>query len=137
MDTAIAHTRNINIEASSLVLDTTSTEKRSYQYNKLSTLFYRYQYFKYLYRSKPLYLAYITPVFLTSSSIQLRLRSSLSEYLTLKLPSNSILILLIVTETNVWQRHSYSKTHKTFRAKTSEDYLNRRSPHPYTGIRDT
>jgi len=35
MYTAIAQTRNINIEASSLVLKTTSTEKRSYQYNKL------------------------------------------------------------------------------------------------------
>ena len=35
MYTAIAQTRNINIEASSLLLDTTSTEKRSYQYNKL------------------------------------------------------------------------------------------------------
>ena len=35
MYTAIAQTRNINIEASSLLLRTTSTEKRSYQYNKL------------------------------------------------------------------------------------------------------
>jgi len=35
MYTAIAQTRNINIEASSLLLETTSTEKRSYQYNKL------------------------------------------------------------------------------------------------------
>ena len=35
MYTAIAQTRNINIEASSRLLDTTSTEKRSYQYNKL------------------------------------------------------------------------------------------------------
>ena len=34
MYTAIAQTRNINIKASSLLLDTTSTEKRSYQYNK-------------------------------------------------------------------------------------------------------
>jgi len=34
MYTAIAQTRNINIEASSLLLDTASTEKRSYQYNK-------------------------------------------------------------------------------------------------------
>ena len=45
MYTAIAQTRNINIEASSLLLETTSTETRSYQYNNLSTLFYRYQYF--------------------------------------------------------------------------------------------
>jgi len=35
MYTAIAQTRNINIEASSLLLETTSTENRSYQYNKL------------------------------------------------------------------------------------------------------
>ena len=35
MYTAIAQTRNINSEASSLLLRTTSTEKRSYQYNKL------------------------------------------------------------------------------------------------------
>jgi len=34
MYTAIAHTPNINIEASSLLFDTTSMEKRSYQYNK-------------------------------------------------------------------------------------------------------
>jgi len=39
MYTAIAQTRNINIEASSLLLDTTSTEKRSYQYKKLSYTF--------------------------------------------------------------------------------------------------
>ena len=47
-----APTRNINIEASSLLLDTTSTEKRSHQYNKPSTLLYRYQYFDDLHRSK-------------------------------------------------------------------------------------
>jgi len=35
MYTAIAQTRNINIEASSLLLRGRSTEKRSYQYNKL------------------------------------------------------------------------------------------------------
>jgi len=35
MYTAIAQTRNINIEASSLLLRTRSMEKRSYQYNKL------------------------------------------------------------------------------------------------------
>ena len=34
MDTAIAQTRDINIEASSLLLDTTGMHKRSYQYNK-------------------------------------------------------------------------------------------------------
>jgi len=34
MHTAIAQTRNINIEASWLLLDTTRTEKRSSQYNK-------------------------------------------------------------------------------------------------------
>jgi len=34
MYTAIAYTRNINIDASSLLLETTSMEKRSYQYNK-------------------------------------------------------------------------------------------------------
>jgi len=69
MYTAIAQTRNINIEASSLLLKSTSTEKRSYQYNKLSTLLYRYQYFDDLCRGKSLYLAYITRVFLTSSPI--------------------------------------------------------------------
>ena len=69
MYTAIAQKRNINIEASSLLLDTTSTEKRSHQYNKLSPLLYRYQDFDYLYRSQLLYLAYITRVFLTSSPI--------------------------------------------------------------------
>jgi len=35
MYTAIAQTRNINIEASSRLLDTPRTEKRSYHYNKL------------------------------------------------------------------------------------------------------
>jgi len=34
MYTAIAQTQNINIEASSLLLETTSTDRRSYQYNK-------------------------------------------------------------------------------------------------------
>ena len=48
-----------------------------------------------------------------------------------------MLILLMVTEKNVWQRHSYSQTHKRFRTKTTEDYLDRRSPHSYTRIRDT
>ena len=67
MYTAIAQTRNINIEASSLLLDTTSTEKRSYQYNKF--LSYRYQYFEDLSLSVPLYLAYITRVFLASCPI--------------------------------------------------------------------
>jgi len=67
MYTAIALTRNINIEASVLLLDTTSTEKRSYQYNKF--LSYRYQYFNYLPRSILVYLAYITHIFLASSPI--------------------------------------------------------------------
>jgi len=35
MYTAIAQTRKINIKASSRLLDTTSPEKRSYEYNKL------------------------------------------------------------------------------------------------------
>jgi len=38
MYTAIAQMRNIIFEASSLLFDTTSTKKRSYQYNKLSTI---------------------------------------------------------------------------------------------------
>ena len=38
MYTAIAQTRNINIEASSLLLETTSTETRSYQYDKFYML---------------------------------------------------------------------------------------------------
>jgi len=67
MYTAFAQTWNINIKASSLLLDTTSTEKRSYQYNKF--LPYCYQYFDDLSRSIPLYLAYITRVFLASSPI--------------------------------------------------------------------
>jgi len=57
MYTVIAQTRNINIEASSLLLDTTRTEKTSYLYNKLSALLYRYQYFEDLCRSESLYLA--------------------------------------------------------------------------------
>jgi len=69
MYTVIAQTRNINIEPSSMLLKRTSTEKRSYQYNKLSTLLYRYKYFDDLCRSESLYLAYITRVFLTSSPI--------------------------------------------------------------------
>ena len=69
MDTSIGQTRNLNIEASSLLLDTTSTEKGSYQYNKFSTLLHCYQYFDYLYRSELLYLPYITRLFLTSSPI--------------------------------------------------------------------
>jgi len=67
MYTAIAQTRNINIKASSLPLDTTSTEKRSYQYKKF--LSYRYKYFDDLSRSIPLDLAYIARVFLASSLI--------------------------------------------------------------------
>jgi len=69
MYTAIAQMRNINIEVSSLLLATTSTEKRSYHYNKF--LSYRYQYFNNLFCSIPLYLAYITPVFLASSPIEI------------------------------------------------------------------
>ena len=38
MYTAITQTWNINIEASSRLLDTTSTEKGSYQYNKISKI---------------------------------------------------------------------------------------------------
>jgi len=67
MYTVIAQKRNMNIEASSLLLDTTSTEKRSYQYNKF--LSYRYKSFDDLSRSIPLYLAYIARVFLASSQI--------------------------------------------------------------------
>ena len=67
MYTAIAQTPNINIEASSQLLDTKSTEKRSYQYNKF--LSYGYKYLDDLSRSIPLYLAYIAPVFLASSPI--------------------------------------------------------------------
>jgi len=67
MHTVIAQMQNINIEASWLLLETTSTEKRSYQSNKF--LSYRYPYFDYLSRSIPLYLAYITHVFLASSLI--------------------------------------------------------------------
>ena len=73
MNTAIAQTRNINIEASSLLLGTTSSVKRSYQYKKF--LSYRYQYFDHLSGSIPLYLAYITRIFLTSSPIENRFRS--------------------------------------------------------------
>jgi len=64
----IAQMRDINIEADWVLLDTTSTEKRHYQYNKL--LLDRYQYFDYLDRSLPLYLGYITSIFSTSSPIQ-------------------------------------------------------------------
>ena len=39
----IAQMQNMNIKASSLLLDTTSTDKRSYQYNKI--LLDRHQYF--------------------------------------------------------------------------------------------
>ena len=67
MYTAIAQTRNMSIEASSMPLDTTSAEKRSYQYNQF--VLYGYQYFDDLSQSTPLYLAYISRVFLTSSPI--------------------------------------------------------------------
>jgi len=67
MYTAIAQTQNINIQASSLLLDTTSTEKTSYQYNKF--LSDRYKYFDYLPRSILVYLAYSTCLFLASSPI--------------------------------------------------------------------
>jgi len=69
MYTTIAQMRDINIAASSLLFDTGSPEKRSYQYNKLSTLLDCYQYFDNLCRSESLSLAYITLVFLTSSPI--------------------------------------------------------------------
>jgi len=49
MYTAIAQTRNINIEASSLLLENKHGEE-ILSYNKLSTLLYRYQYFDYPYR---------------------------------------------------------------------------------------
>jgi len=67
MYAVIAQTRNINIEPSWLLLDTTSTENRSYQYNKF--LSYHYQYFDDLSRSILFYLTYITRVFLASSPI--------------------------------------------------------------------
>jgi len=67
MYTAIAQMRNINIKASSQLLDTTSTEKRCYQYNKF--LSHRYTYFDNLSRSITLYLSYIARVFLVSSPI--------------------------------------------------------------------
>jgi len=67
MYATIAQMQNTNIEASSLQLDTTSTEKRSYQYNKFFA--YRYQCFDYLSRSILLYLAYISRVVLASSPI--------------------------------------------------------------------
>jgi len=67
MYTAITQTGDINIEASSRLLDRTSMENRSYQYNMFS--YYRYQYFNHLHRSILLYLAYIAHVFLTSSLI--------------------------------------------------------------------
>jgi len=102
MYTVIGKTRNINIEAALLLLETTSTEKRSKQYHKLSTLLYRYQYFDDVCQSESLYLAYITRVFLTSSPTKLQLRSYLSEYLTPKLPPHGILMLLIVAKANVW-----------------------------------
>jgi len=70
MYTAIAQTRNINIEASSLLLDKKQARRRDLiNIISYSTLLYRYQYFDDPYRSKPLYLAYITRVFLTSSPI--------------------------------------------------------------------
>ena len=69
MYTAIAQTRNVNIEPSSLLLKRTRTEKRSYQYNKF--LSHRYTYFDNLSRSIPLYLAYIARVFLASSPISI------------------------------------------------------------------
>jgi len=49
MYTAIVQTRNINSEASSLLLQKTSVAKRSYQFNKF--LLYRYQNFEDLYGS--------------------------------------------------------------------------------------
>jgi len=66
MYTAIAQTRNINIEGFSQLLKTIRTEKRSYPYNKfllfvatnISTLYIEVQ---------PLHLAYLTGVFLMSS----------------------------------------------------------------------
>jgi len=69
MYTAIAQTRNINIEASSLLLDTGGRRRDLINIISYSTILYHYQYFDDLYRSKPLYLAYITRVFLTSSPI--------------------------------------------------------------------
>ena len=69
MYTAIAQTRNINIEASSLLLDKKARRRDLINIISYSTLLYRFQYFDDLYRSKLLYLAYITRVFLTSSPI--------------------------------------------------------------------
>jgi len=137
MYTTIAQTRNINIEASSRLLDTRSTEKRSYQYNKL---FYDFI-------SLPILRRSISKQTIISILHYSCLLNEFSDIITIKvlavgihtpkLPPKSLLILLIVTETNVWQRHSYSQTQKPFRTKTMEDYLDRRSPHPYTRIRDS
>jgi len=69
MYTAISQTRNINIEASLLLLETTSVEKRSYEYNKFLLFIVTNTLTIYI-EVQPLYLAYITHVFLTSSPIE-------------------------------------------------------------------
>jgi len=69
MYTGIAQTRNINIEASSLLFETKARRRDLINIISYSTLLYRYQYFDDPNRSKLLYLAYITRVFLTSSHI--------------------------------------------------------------------
>ena len=70
MYTVIAQTRNINIEASSLLLKEEGARRRDLiNIISYSTLLHRYHYFDDLYRSEQLYLAYITRVFLTSSPI--------------------------------------------------------------------
>jgi len=68
MYTAIAQTRNINIEASLLLLDTTSTKKRYYQYNRFYLIATNNLM---IYTKVPLlYPAYMTRVFLTNAPRQ-------------------------------------------------------------------
>jgi len=125
MYTSIAQMRHINTEASSLLLVTESTVKGSYQYNKF--LLDWYQYFDNLSQSPFIVFRLHYSGLLNQFSDTRRSRSQLSEYPMPKLPHNSILILLIVTETNLWRRHLYSQTRSPFRIKPCQDYLNRES----------
>jgi len=65
--------------------------------------------------------------------------SYLLEFLMPRLPPNSILIRLMVTQTNVWQSHLYFQPGDLFRTKTLEDDLNSISllSKFYKGTRDT
>jgi len=84
----------MNIEASSLLLDTTITEKRFYQYNKF--LLDGYQYCHNLHQSSSIGSSLLYSCLLNEFSDTRRSRSLMSEYLPPKPPNTPVSPLLFV-----------------------------------------